>query len=476
MKRRAQLAIALLISLFFQGLPLSVANADDTYERICLTMGWIECGTWDLFDSNGERKNSVIGPASESELRAICGENLCGAGPGGRAVLRDRIYPSAPLIDAKLPSSESPSTQTSPPQQNTSRTNAGFGGYAVIHPNGWVCGVIVANGDISIMSIPYMGCPAGSAVIFQSKPSPSGNVAGWSGRDVLYLNGTFYLSSGTTIRDGIATDPNGRVWDTGSGETLVPGKTQTPSTASNTVSSSVSQTASSSLDSSSKSNLAKGNADRSQISREVDDTYSRICLTLGWVECGVWAILNSSGVQVNRVVGPWPESKLRVLCGSTLCGGGVGAQIELETMLFADSPEPNTDNNSRTKSPVVQEPTSNSALPTQSSTISSGFVVQGSSIQISKIAHAIFNEPTYSEEVVSFATQLTALKSQSAAAIRSLPRNADLVYQVSSNDSRTCMASTWRVRFFKSGLCEIRVTIEAQDGTQAVIVKKLRRS
>ena len=102
----------------------------------------------------------------------------------------------------------------------------GLGGYAVIHPDGHVCGVIVGNdyfsGNDRVMSSEYMGCPVGSRIIFQTKPSPTGNVAGWHGTDVTYSNGVFRLASGTTIRDGIATDPDGRVWDTGSGETITP--------------------------------------------------------------------------------------------------------------------------------------------------------------------------------------------------------------------------------------------------------------
>jgi hypothetical protein len=66
----------------------------------------------------------------------------------------------------------------------------------------------------------YMGCPAGSKLIFQTKPSSSGNVAGWSGINVFYFSGVFVLSNGTTISNGIATDTDGRIWDTGSGATI----------------------------------------------------------------------------------------------------------------------------------------------------------------------------------------------------------------------------------------------------------------
>jgi hypothetical protein len=109
---------------------------------------------------------------------------------------------------------------------------AGLGGYAVIHPDSHVCGVIVGNsyfaGNDKTMTSEYMGCPVGALIIFQTKPSPSGNVAGWHGLDVIYRNGTFTLSGGTTITNGIATDPNGRVWDTGSGETIKAGVVTTP--------------------------------------------------------------------------------------------------------------------------------------------------------------------------------------------------------------------------------------------------------
>ena len=73
-----------------------------------------------------------------------------------------------------------------------------------------------------------MGCPAGSKLIFQTKASSSGNVAGWSGFNVFYFSGVFVLSNGTTISNGIATDADGRVWDTGSGVTIKTGTITIP--------------------------------------------------------------------------------------------------------------------------------------------------------------------------------------------------------------------------------------------------------
>lgn len=135
------------------------------------------------------------------------------------------------------------SIEISPRSSETRR----FGGYAVVHPDtNHVCGVIGSNGANTEMTSAYMGCPIGSKLIFQTKPSPTGNVAGWHGVDVIYRDGTFYLPGGTTIRDGIATDVSGRVWDTGTGETLVSGSQENtpgasaPSSASPTTSDSAS--------------------------------------------------------------------------------------------------------------------------------------------------------------------------------------------------------------------------------------------
>jgi len=116
----------------------------------------------------------------------------------------------------------------------------GLGGYAVVHPNGKVCGVIVATsadpyGNGGKMPIEYMGCPIGSRIIFQTTASPTGNVAGWHGENVTYNGSEFLIKSGasdtatvvTKIQAGVATDSNGRVWETGSGKVLKPATTQT---------------------------------------------------------------------------------------------------------------------------------------------------------------------------------------------------------------------------------------------------------
>lgn len=352
----------------------------------------------------------------------------------------------------------------------------GLGGYAVIHPDGYVCGVIVGNdyfsGNDRTMTSEYMGCPIGSRIIFQTKPSPTGNVAGWHGRDVTYSNGVFRLASGTTIQNGIATDPNGRVWDTGSGETITPapssggsggsggatsGGVVTPETSTSSIPPSETSTSSAPVptpsptptpapsepsisigtfspstiqvgkqftvtfevsDRASKANLnensvecsfstlkvraklSAGNftggnwyceisvpsaqaagdyvvsaeasgigsktlgrvtvvtenttewtppADSTSQLNDYDDTYNRICLTLGWTECGVWTIYNANGLQMNRVVGPYPLAKLVALgCQNSkvnLCGGEPKGFAVLNG-LYSNSPQSRTPSSS----------------------------------------------------------------------------------------------------------------------------------
>jgi hypothetical protein len=232
-------------SVFYQSTPNSSVSvlADDTYERICLVLGWTDCAEWRILDEAGTERNRVIGPYPESALRAICGSNLCGGGPGGTVELI-RIIPKEvlPVIDYgpgpkpvdNTQSSESPTEgsngPSNPETQAPSDPTPRLGGYAVVHPQTrHVCGVIVATMP-QVMSSEYMGCPAGSQTYFQTRPSETGNVAGYHGKDVTFYDGVFYLSWGSIV-DGIATDRNGRVWDTGTGQVLNEGS-QAPSNSS----------------------------------------------------------------------------------------------------------------------------------------------------------------------------------------------------------------------------------------------------
>jgi hypothetical protein len=266
--------VSLCLSLLFPVLPS--ANADSDYERICLTLGWTSCGFWTIEDLNGVQKNRVIGPTPLSALIALgcqnSGINLCGDSsmvPLGRAVLTGTLSPTPgaaeaaaaataaaeaahnAFVAAQAAAAAAALSPTPTPTQTASNSNTnssdtrtvsptptptpiqtlapvittGLGGYAIVHPDGHVCGVIVATssdpyGNGGFMPIEYMGCPKWSRIVFQTTPSSSGNVAGWSGSTVTESNGQFKIGGGTdtiTVRNGVATNTSGQSWDTGNG-------------------------------------------------------------------------------------------------------------------------------------------------------------------------------------------------------------------------------------------------------------------
>jgi hypothetical protein len=112
-----------------------VANADDTYERICLTMGWTSCGHFSIYDANGNQLNRVVGPAPMSAFiaHARCRSanvNLCGDSsvvPLGYAVL-DFLYsastptPTASSTPTPTPTASSTPTPTPTPTASSTPT------------------------------------------------------------------------------------------------------------------------------------------------------------------------------------------------------------------------------------------------------------------------------------------------------------------------------------------------------------------
>ena len=238
----------LILSLIFSIAPIAsnqIAHADDTYERICLSQGWTPvCAEWTIYNAEGAQTNRVIGPNDLSALLAICGNTGCGLGVGGRAE-KGKTYADDPgAADARAAATaaaEKAHNDFLASQSNSTPTPSGpsgLGGYAVIHPDGHVCGVIVATssdpfGNGGFMPNEYMGCPAWSRIVFQTTPSETGNVAGYSGNSVTYDSNTnsFSISNngGTTqkkeenpqvtlvIKDGVATDSTGKSFDTGTG-------------------------------------------------------------------------------------------------------------------------------------------------------------------------------------------------------------------------------------------------------------------
>jgi hypothetical protein len=214
------------------------------YSRYCVT------GNKDVVTVGSISSASIIRDAAgqvvsqKSTPTTITGLTTCASGRQGSEFAYDEIKNLKSgvtyVLSVTAQSGGSPFSLTktftttggsTPATESEAIIPTGLGGYAVIHPDGHVCGVIVGNsyfaGNDKTMNASYMGCPVGSRIIFQTRPSPSGNVAGWHGADVTYSGGVFRLSNGTTISNGLATDANGRVWDTGSGVTIKAGTVTT---------------------------------------------------------------------------------------------------------------------------------------------------------------------------------------------------------------------------------------------------------
>lgn len=188
-------------------------EATDAYKAFICPEGTLRGAGVDLNFTTDQSDDKQFVTCYEPEIRV----SESSTAPSETSTSSVVLETSTPTV---TPTPSSTPTPTAEPR--------GLGGYAVIHPDGYVCGVIVGNAYFGnndrTMTSEYMGCPLGSAIIFQTKPSPSGNVAGWHGANVTYSGGVFTIKNGTqvamTITDGIATDSTGRVWDTGSGETL----------------------------------------------------------------------------------------------------------------------------------------------------------------------------------------------------------------------------------------------------------------
>ena len=217
---RLTLVVTLILTMS-TFVPSQISSADDTYERICLSQGWTPvCAEWTIYNSEGVQTNRVIGPNDLTALLAICGNTGCGLGVGGRAE-KGKTYSDDPgAAEARAAAAAAAEkahndflanqAKSSPPQSEPK----GLGGYAVIHPDGHVCGVIVATssdpfGNGGFMPNEYMGCPAWSRIVFQTTPSETGNVAGYSGNSVTYdsKSNSFSISNNVDSSKRILKSP-----------------------------------------------------------------------------------------------------------------------------------------------------------------------------------------------------------------------------------------------------------------------------
>lgn len=188
----------------------------------------------------GQQKCIQWGPIVHANGVSTSSGGVCAnpvPAPSGSVVESSTAPSSSPLIESTtvVSSSVVESSTSVAPSVNTN----GFGGYAVVHPDGHVCGVIVSGSSDpfnngGVMPQEYMGCPSGSRIVFQSAPSADGNVAGWHGQDVVLSGNTYTLPGGLTINSGIVTEPNGRTWNSGTGAVINPGVVDTRTVLSDT--------------------------------------------------------------------------------------------------------------------------------------------------------------------------------------------------------------------------------------------------
>ena len=78
---------------------------DGTYENICRTMGWGECGRWTIYDASGNEQNRVVGPYPfncTSTRVQTSNVNICGGTPTGYTVLTGRYYPDESVEESFL--------------------------------------------------------------------------------------------------------------------------------------------------------------------------------------------------------------------------------------------------------------------------------------------------------------------------------------------------------------------------------------
>lgn len=187
-------------------------RSDDTWYAYCLK-------TW--------QPQPVVAPVIESSTVVVAPTSTVveSSTPVVTTVVESTTPVAAPVVAPVAATAPIPTT--------------GLGGYAVVHPDGHVCGVIVATstdpfGNGGTMPQEYMGCPAGARIVFQSAPSADGNVAGWHGPEVVLSGNTYSLPGGSTISGGVVTDPNGRTWNSGTGVTITPGVVDTRTVVSDT--------------------------------------------------------------------------------------------------------------------------------------------------------------------------------------------------------------------------------------------------
>jgi hypothetical protein len=77
--------------------------------------------------------------------------------------------------------------------------------------------------------------------------------------------------------------------------------------------------------------------------------------------------------------------------------------------------------------------------------------------------------------ISALAEGITGVRTVQRSLLQSLPRDPAISYRVTSDTPSVCLASSWRVRIMKPGLCLLNVEITDSSGNSYEIIKRMRR-
>ena len=101
--------------------------------------------------------------------------------------------------------------------------------------------------------------------------------------------------------------------------------------------------------------------------------------------------------------------------------------------------------------------------------------VSGTSIEVARTALIITPDAVEAASISALAEGITGVRTVQRSLLQNMPRDPALSYRVTSATPDVCLASSWRVRIMKPGLCLLNVEITDSSGNSYEIIKRMRR-
>jgi hypothetical protein len=101
--------------------------------------------------------------------------------------------------------------------------------------------------------------------------------------------------------------------------------------------------------------------------------------------------------------------------------------------------------------------------------------VSGTSIEVARTALSITPDAVEAASISALAEGITGVRTVQRSLLQNMPRDPALSYRVTSATPDVCLASSWRVRIMKPGLCLLNVEITDSSGNSYEIIKRMRR-